>query len=167
MASLWGIPSEAKIRKAQAADASDAWDIRNAAILNGCAGHYPADLLKTWTDGEMTERSVQLVAENFHVATLDEIVVATGVIDLSTGQLDAIFVRPDKMGLGRGKRMTAYLEDLAIREGLTELRLDSTLNAAPFYRICGFEGDAIGQYQSPRGIMLDCIPMTKRLPPSR
>ncbi|MGA2069083.1 MAG: hypothetical protein ABSG86_29280, partial [Thermoguttaceae bacterium] len=37
------------------------------------------------------------------------------------------------------------------------------LNAAEFYRSCGFVGEAIGLYQSPRGITLDCIPMTKVL----
>ena len=59
----------------------------------------------------------------------------------------------------------AYIESLAIQHGLRKLTLDSTLNAAAFYRSCGFVGDSIGVYNSPRGIALDCIPMEKELSP--
>ena len=113
----------------------------------------------------MTDQFVQCVAQQFHVATVDGIVVGTGFIALTDRRLDAIFVRPDMMGRGIGKRIVAFLVDLGRSAGLTVLRLDSTLNAAPFYRRCGFVGDAIGVYRSPRGISLDCIPMTKWIAP--
>jgi GNAT superfamily N-acetyltransferase len=161
-------PMALKIRKASAADAAAAWQIRNAAILSQCKGHYPPESLAIWTDGEITEHFIQFVVEQFYVATVDDAVVATGMIDGKTGRLDAIFVRPEMMGRGIGKQMVSFLEDIGRAAGLTELALDSTLNAAEFYRRCGFVGEAIGQYQSPRGITLDCIPMTKvlRPPPS-
>ena len=105
--------------------------------------------------------------QHFYIATVGDAVVGTGMIDRSTGRLDAIMVRPDMTRHGIGKQMMSFLEDIARTAGLTELMLDSTLNAAEFYRSCGFVGDAIGKYQSPRGITLDCVPMTKvlRSPP--
>jgi GNAT superfamily N-acetyltransferase len=151
------------IRKATAEDATAAWAVRNAAIRHGCKGFYPDDLLEQWTAGEMTGQFIEFVDRHFYVATADGIVVGTGFINLSDGQLDAIFVRPDMMGRGIGKRIVAYCEDLGRRAGLTRLKLDSTLNAAPFYRRCGFVGDVIGVYRSPRGISLDCIPMSKSI----
>ena len=153
------------LRKATADDAVAAWEIRNAAIRHACKGFYADDLLAQWTAGEMTDQFVQCVSQQFHVATVDGIVVGTGFIDLSDGRLDAIFVRPEMMGRGIGKRIVAFLVDLGRSAGLTELRLDSRLNGAPFYRRCGFVGDAIGVYRSPRGISLDCIPMTKWIAP--
>ena len=151
------------IRRAHADDATAAWEIRNAAILSVCKGFYPDELLATWTDGEITERFVQFVVEQLYVASLNDLVVGTGVIDLDTGQLDAIFVRPDMMGHGIGKQIVLFLEDVGRAAGLTKLTLDSTLNAAPFYRRCGFVGEAVGVYESPRGIALNCFPMTKLL----
>jgi GNAT superfamily N-acetyltransferase len=161
-------PLKAQIRKACADDAAAAWEIRNAAILHHCPGHYPAELLAVWTDGEVTAGFVQFVESQFYVATVDDAVVGTGMIDCSTGRLDAIFVRPNMMGRSIGRQMMAFLEEIGRAAGLTTLTLDATLNAAPFYRNCGFIGDVIGQYKSPRGITLACVPMTKSLqtPPS-
>jgi GNAT superfamily N-acetyltransferase len=156
-------PLEAQIRKARAEDAATAWAIRNAAILSQCPGHYPAELLAIWTDGAIDEGFVQFVEEQFYVATVNEEVVGTGMIDCTTGRLDAIFVRPDLMRQGIGRQMVSFLEALGRAVGLTQLTLDSTLNAAEFYRRSGFVGEAIGAYHSPRGITLDCIPMTKSL----
>jgi GNAT superfamily N-acetyltransferase len=149
------------IRKASADDAAISWEIRRAAILDQCTGHYQAELLAIWTDGEMDDGFVQFVSEQLHVATIDSVVVATGMIDSQSGRVDAIFVRPDMMRRGIGKQMMTFLEQIGRAAGLTQLTLNSTLNAAAFYRKCGFVGDIIGTYQSPRGIILDCLPMTK------
>ncbi len=144
-------PLETRIRKACADDAAAAWEIRNAAILSQCKGHYPPESLAIWTKGEITEQFIQFVVEQFYVATVNDAVVGTGMIDCNTGRLDAIMVRPDMMGRGIGKQMVSFLEEIGHAAGLTKLTLDSTLNAAEFYRSCGFVGEAIGIYQSPRG----------------
>jgi GNAT superfamily N-acetyltransferase len=152
-----------KIRKACADDAAAAWEIRKAAILSQCQGHDAPELLAIWTDGAITGEFVQFVVEHLYVATEGEAVVGTGMIDRDTGRLDAIMVRPNMMRQGIGRQMLTFLEDIARAAGLTELTLDSTLNAAEFYRSCGFVGEAKGTYRSPRGITLDCIPMVKSL----
>lgn len=154
------------IRKATADDALAAWEIRNEAIRHACRGYYADDLLEQWTAGEMTAQFVEAVAREFYVATADGVVVGFGSINLEDGVVGAVFVRPEMMGRGIGKRIVAFCEDLGRRAGLTRLKLDSTLNAAGFYRCCGFVGDAIGVYRSPRGITLDCFPMTKWIGPT-
>jgi GNAT superfamily N-acetyltransferase len=152
------------IRKANENDAQAAWEIRIAAINSQCTGHYPPESLEVWTGGEMTEQFVKTVAERFYVATLHDHVVGAGMIDLESGKIDAMCVHPGKMRTGVGRQILHYLEELALEAGLAELSLDSTLNAAPFYRACGFVGGAAATYESPRGISLDCIPMTKNHP---
>lgn len=57
--------------------------------------------------------------------------------------------------------MMQHLETLARSAGLAEIRLDASLNAAPFYRSLGFSGDEVSLYHSPRGFSLACIPMVK------
>jgi GNAT superfamily N-acetyltransferase len=154
---------ETRIRKARADDAAAAWEIRNAAILSQCKTHYPAPLLAIWTDGAITDGFIQFVVDQFYVATVNDVVVGTGTVDFNTGRLDAVFVRPDMMRQGIGKQMVSFLEGVGRAAGLKTLTLDSTLNAAEFYRSCGFVGATVGIFESPRGISLDCIPMTKKL----
>jgi GNAT superfamily N-acetyltransferase len=97
------------------------------------------------------------------VATIDGLVVGTGMVHLESGKVDAIFVHPSHMGIGVGKKLISPLESLAHSRGLTQLHLESTLNAAPFSRSCGCIGDRVAQYKSSRGLSLDCIPMIKSL----
>ena len=151
------------IRKARKDDAQEVWDVRNAAILGLCTGYYSQDDLALWTQGELTRKFTEAVEDSFYVAVIDDRVVGTGMIDLESGKLDAIFVHPSFMREGIGRQMLLFLERLARDASLTRLFLDSTLNAAAFYRTCGFVGDAVAKYQSPRGITLACIPMTKTL----
>ncbi len=149
------------IRKADRGDAQRIWDIRVAAIRAQCRGFYSEEILEAWTKGDMADQFVAWVESSFYVATDGDAIVGTGAIDIESGQIDAVFVRPEYMGNGVARRMMAHLEGLALSTELKAVSLDSTLNAAPFYRKCGFIGDAIGVYESPRGFTLDCIPMTK------
>jgi N-acetylglutamate synthase-like GNAT family acetyltransferase len=151
------------IRKARREDAKVAWDIRRAAILNQCINHYPIDDLKMWTSGNPSQQYMDAVAEHFYVATHENQIVGTGMVNLATGKIDAVFVRPSHMKIGVGRKIMEHLESLARDKGLKELYLESTLNAAPFYRVCGFEGEKLGKYESPAGVVLDSVPMVKVL----
>jgi GNAT superfamily N-acetyltransferase len=151
------------IRKAHSGDAQRVFDIRNQAINHQCAGHYPAADLAVWTSGELSDYFIEVVANTGHVAVVDNQVTASGLLDLETGQVDAVFVDPAYMGRGIGRQMMDYLEERALQAELPHLILDSTLNAADFYRRCGFVGERIAQYQSPRGLTLACVPMIKHL----
>lgn len=151
------------IRKAVRHDAEAVLQVRRAAIRHQCAGHYPKDVLDKWTDGELTDQFAEAVEGHGHVATVDGRVVATGMLDLESGKIDALFVSPTHMRRGVGKAMLRHLECLASASGLARVSLDSTLNAAPFYRAHGFSGDSVATYASPRGISLACVPMVKVL----
>ena len=156
-------PALLVIRKAVRADADAAWEIRRAAVMSECAGAYSLNQLEEWTGGATSRAFADAVEERLLVATVGDHVAGTGMIDLTTGKIDAIFVHPAYMKRGIGAAMMRHLESLARSEGLRELKLDSTLNAAPFYRALGFRGDEIAPFQSPRGLIMDCVPMTKRL----
>ena len=154
---------EIVIRIAERDDVVAAWAIRNSSILAQCPGFYPDDLLTIWTAARPAEHVANVVIGKWYVATVGDEVVGTGKLDEQSGHIDAIFVRPDMMSRRIGARMMEHLEQLAVQAGLTELTLDATLNAAPFYRKCGFVGEKQSIYESPRGISLACVPMTKHL----
>lgn len=89
--------------------------------------------------------------------------VATGFIDLQSGELGALFVLPAYIGQGIGRSMLLHLERLALEAGISDIHLDATPNAAPFYRCCGYLGTSQAIYLSPTGLELPCVPMRKRL----
>ena len=151
------------LRKATANDAETSFAIRREAILSQCRGHYPQATLDTWTAGSMSETFARRVADAFYVATIDGMVVGTGMIDLASGKIDAVFVLPDHMGQGIGRALVNHLERMAADAGLDAIHLESTLNAAPFYRALGFEGEAVSTYHSTLGVSLACVPMVKSL----
>lgn len=151
------------IRKALAADISAICQLRKRAILAQCSDFYSSEQLAIWTEGEVSEAIKQDIINAFYVAELNQQVVGCGMLTVDTTMIDAIFVDPDYFGQGIATQMLAFLEQQAKQQGLSQLMLESTLNATAFYRSCGFVGDKIATYQSPRGISLDCIPMQKSL----
>ena len=151
------------IRKAARSDAKDIFDIRSRAILDQCPAYYSEEQLSLWTQGEMSETFIADVEATFYVSEVDDRVIGSGKINTQTGMVDAIFVDPGFFGKGAAKMMLQFLEGLANQHNLPLMTLESTLNAAAFYRSCGFIGDELSTYHSPRGISLDCIPMEKRL----
>jgi GNAT superfamily N-acetyltransferase len=152
-----------QIRKAIIEDAAVSFAIRREAIRARCRDDYPASDLAVWTSGDMSETFARRVAEQFHVAVMDGHIVGTGMIDLATGRVDAVFVLPEFMRQGIGRAIMNYLEGLAVSAGLSVIQLDATLNAASFYRSLGFEGDDRSVYRSSLGVSLVCVPMVKGL----
>lgn len=157
------IVNEMAIRKATAADAQSVFDIRIAAINSQCIGHYDIRDLEQWTAGTMSPLFVKMVEDKCHIATVGATPVGTGMIDLVSGQIDAVFVQPSFMDRGIGRQIMFYLERLAIDAGMVQLKLEATLNAASFYKAVGFQGNTVSKYCSSGGLALDCIPMTKDL----
>ncbi|OOE51921.1 GNAT family N-acetyltransferase [Salinivibrio kushneri] len=151
------------IRKANSNDAQAIFDLRNRAILAKCSAHYTEEQLSLWTQGSVSERFVADVVDTFYVSEIDGQVIGSGKLNTQTGLVDAIFVEPDYSGRGAAKKMLQFLEHLAKEQGLRLLTLESTLNAAPFYRACGFVGDEVSTYHSQKGIRLDCVSMEKLL----
>ena len=152
-----------KIRHALRCDAQAAFDIRHQAIRRQCNAVYSAAQITDWTDVPLTDKYRTWVENDYHVAIIDGVPVATGLINFQTGELEALFVLPAFMGQGVGKKMLVYLEELAREAGLTEVRLEATLNAEGFYQRCGFTGSAQAVYESPSGLKLACVPMHKQL----
>ncbi|OOF08596.1 GNAT family N-acetyltransferase, partial [Salinivibrio sp. PR919] len=134
------------IRKASQSDAQAIFDLRNRAILAKCSAHYTEEQLSLWTQGSVSERFIADVVDTFYVSEIDGQVIGSGKLNTQTGVVDAIFVEPDYSGRGAAKKMLQFLEHLAKEQGLRLLTLESTLNAAPFYRACGFVGDEISTY---------------------
>lgn len=152
-----------QIKPARWDDAEAAFEIRREAILDQCHTAYTAEQLALWTNVPLTERYRAWVARDYNIAWWDGVAVATGFINIDTGELGAIFVRPAFMRRGIGRRVVDHLEGVALRVGRADVNLEATLNAVEFYRSCSFSACAQSVYHSPSGLQLACVPMVKAL----
>ncbi|MFM0236072.1 hypothetical protein PQR26_38760 [Paraburkholderia sediminicola] len=59
--------------------------------------------------------------------------------------------------------MLQSLEALARDHGLVSMRLDATLNAAPFYRYCGWSGESISTYRTSGRLLPPAVGKNARL----
>jgi len=152
-----------EIKRATPTDANAAFDIRRAAIRSQCIGAYTAEQMALWTLGKAEDGYSALMDKPFYLGWLNGEPVATGMLDLANNEVGALFVLPAFTGRGYGKAMLDHLEQVARELAIEEVVLDATLNAASFYRACGYVGDEQAIYHSPSGLQLACIPMKKHL----
>jgi len=152
------------VDKAQACDGALAWDIRSKAILLGCKNTYPVEQLKIWVGGTMPKKFAQAMEDNGYVAKISGKMVAMVMLNIQTARVDGLFVYPEYMGRGIARVLMGLVEKVASKENLARLHLESTLNAASFYRACGFVGDIVTAYPTKnKRLHIDCIPMEKLL----
>ena len=152
-----------EIKRATPTDANAAFDIRRAAIRSQCIGAYTAEQMALWTRGKAEDGYSALMDKPFYLGWLNGEPVATGMLDLANNEVGALFVLPAFTGRGYGKAMLDHLEQVARELAIEEVVLDATLNAASFYRACGYVGDEQAIYHSPSGLRLACIPMKKQM----
>ncbi|WP_242176550.1 MULTISPECIES: GNAT family N-acetyltransferase [unclassified Pseudomonas] len=151
------------ITRATHADANAAFDIRRDAIRSQCIGAYTAEQMALWTRGAAEDGYSALMDKPFYLGWVNGEPVVTGMLDPDNNEVGALFVLPAFTGRGYGKAMLDHLENIARELAIETVVLDSTLNAASFYRACGYVGDQQAVYHSPSGLELACIPMIKQL----
>ncbi len=152
-----------EIKRATPEDAPVAFDIRREAIRSQCVGAYTAEQMMLWTRGKAEDGYSALMDKPFYLGWVNGEPVATGMLDLDNNEVGALFVLPAFTGRGYGKAMLDHLESVARELAIDAVVLDATLNAASFYRACGYVGDEPAVYHSPSGLKLACVPMTKRI----
>jgi GNAT superfamily N-acetyltransferase len=152
-----------EIKRATPEDAHAAFDIRREAIRSQCIGAYTVEQMMLWTRGKAEDGYSALMDKPFYLGWVNGEPVATGMLDLDNNEVGALFVLPEFTGRGYGKAMLDHLEKVARELAIEAVVLDATLNAASFYRACGYVGDEQAVYHSPSGLELACIAMTKRI----
>ena len=154
------------IRAAVAADAAALLALQMDAI--GAIGetHYTAAQRQAWF-GERTPQHYlgPIATRLMRVAQADaeSPLLGFGQLDLSTGFVEAIYVRTAVQRSGIGSQLLQALERSASGAGAQVLWLDASLNAVPFYERQGFE--ALSEHEHPVSLQvtIPCVRMRKRL----
>lgn len=116
------------------------------------------------TDG--TDRYVNAIEESsteLVVAESDDRVVGFGELDVETGEIEALFVDPQRDGEGIGSSILSHFEQRLRSYGFEVARLRAVLNATGFYKKHGYDAIERVTTQTTNDIDVDFVWMEKLL----
>jgi GNAT superfamily N-acetyltransferase len=150
------------IRAAVPSDVEEIAAVHASAIRDVCGQVYQPTQIQAWISGKTRQGYLRAVAERqVFVALEDERVLGFSELDPKTGEVFAVYVRPDFLRQGVGGALLETLETCARSHGLGRLHLQSTLNAVPFYQAHGFVLDAMTSFSLGPEASLSCASMHK------
>ena len=141
------------VRPASREDRAALPAVHTAAVEAFGPDGYDAEQVEKWAGAD--ERSpadytVDATGEHFTVAVRGGDVAGFGHLVSDVGEVHAVYVHPDHADRGVGSALLAELEGYARGRGVTELGLQSSLNAVAFYERAGYE--RAGEDESPGGL---------------
>ena len=152
------------IRRVRQEDGKGIWLVHTQAIREICKRHYTSEEIEAWAGRLRPDSYLEVIkSREFFVAEAQGRIVGFGQLCLSTGEVEAIYIRPTSVRQGVGTQLLHFLEARAQESGLTVLHLDASLNAVPFYTQAGFEPQQEARHQLKPGVEIACIVMTKLL----
>ena len=130
------------VRAASEADASAACEVlrRSTRELCGADHHNDEQILSAWLKNKTAENVGAWVRSesNFCVVAVEGAEVRGFALLHRQGEIQFCYVVPEVIRCGGGKLMLRALEQQAVRWGLNNLFLTSTLTAKPFYEHHGY-----------------------------
>lgn len=122
----------------RAGEAAEAAALTELALRSKGHWEYDAEFLAACRE-ELTIRPADVAARRTAVAEEDGRILGFTTLDGEPpkGALGMMFVEPDTIGRGVGRRLFLHTRDEARRLGFTRLTIDADPNAEPFYRAMG------------------------------
>jgi putative acetyltransferase len=142
-------------------------EIHNRSIRGLAAQHYPPDVIGTWVV-PVTEENVRSFLKNpeWEIRLIAELygdAVGLGVLVLRTSELRACYVVPEAARKGVGSALVRKIERIAWANNLTQLDLDASSNAEPFYTALGYEVIENNEHVLRSGQRISSVKMRKHL----
>lgn len=153
------------IRPARPEDAGALLTVHVASIRRVCGPHYTPAQIEAWAGPKRADRYVEdMRSGTLLVAEVDGAIVGFGDCG-SKGSIRALYLHPDHVGRGLGRRLLDALEADARARGITEMGLYSSTNAITFYERAGYVRRGAERFDLAGGAQLEAERMTKTLEP--
>ena len=155
---------EITIRKATHQDREALCEIHVSSIRELGKSHYSEADVDAWSKGRTPACYEGHISErHVIVAQKRSIRVGFGTMDLTTGEIIQLYVRPEYARKRIGTLMLDELLCVARAAGLREVNCISSLNARDFYVDAGFQPGQKCKHRLRDGGEVDCVPMNKLL----
>jgi GNAT superfamily N-acetyltransferase len=125
------------IRPATSADAASVADVYHASF------HATYDFPLAHTDDEVRGWIGDVIGSGGTWVALDPLGAIVGMMAIEPGVLDQLYVRPDRLGEGIGRRLLDVARDRS-PDGLTLYTFQVNTRARRFYERNGFVADWVG-----------------------
>lgn len=138
-------------------------ELHDRAVMKLCQDDYTTEELMGWVNKSTLEKYLwRLETQRIFIAELDGKMLGFVRWYPKTDELCSICVDPEfaRQGIATTLMKFAYID--AREHGVTELWLDASLTAVPFYQALGWDTGALST-DGP----LDCVRMVKHLHPNR
>ncbi len=153
-----------KIRRAQPEDCYSIADVHAAAVEGINTTLYTPEEIQAWAVPRTPASYAEAIrSKEFVVAEDGGAIVGFGVLNQETAEVEAVYVIPGAGRRGIGREILQQLEEKASTLGLKALRLNASLNAAPFYEKAGYVAQERSKYRLLTGVEIACIPMLKSM----
>ena len=125
------------IRAASEADVPVIAELCQRAVRETNANDYPPDIIERIVAHFAAAEVLRRMGDRKLFVAFDGDLIV-GTVSLGPDKVHSVFVRADAQRRGVGKRMMAFIEDLARADGRRALALSSSLTAVPFYASLGY-----------------------------
>ena len=152
------------IRDAVLEDPEQILEVHTRSIREVCSADYTPEQISAWLDVlNVLDHEAAIETGNLWVAEFNGKIVGFSQFKAPKGWIKAVFVGPDFLGRGIGRKLVEPLERKARNLGLKSLRLNSTITAKPFYENAGYVAGPLTIHKLGNGGELPCYPMRKNL----
>jgi len=129
-----------QIRLATVSDIDEIAQLYRETILTVNANDYTKEQIKAWASTYSNQAGwVRRMEEQyFYVSVLDKKIVGFASID-KFGYFDLLYVHKDYQGQGIATKLAAKIEEVARQNEMTEITVQSSLTAKPFFEQAGFK----------------------------
>jgi GNAT superfamily N-acetyltransferase len=157
------------VRPVTAADVDPLAALQEASILRLGTATYGAAKVKAWARLGHEFKHVLLEEGRYFVAERDAERVGVGgwspdSLEADVAWIRYLFVHPDHVRCGIGRRLVAVAEQAAAAAGRRHLEVWSSLNAVPFYAALGYRRVGAARWPVAAEIELDYVLMARRAP---
>ncbi len=155
---------EITIRKATHQDREALREIHVSSIRELGKSHYSEAEVNTWSTGRTTARYEEHISErHVIVAQNRSMPVGFGTLDIMTGEILQLYVRPEYARKCIGTLILVELLCVTRASSRREVHCISSLNAMDFYIDAGFQPGQKCNHRFRNGGEVDCVPMKKLL----
>jgi putative acetyltransferase len=155
---------EVTVQRATLEDCEAVCGIHVSSIRELGTSHYSQAEVDAWAKGRTPARYERLISEK-HVVVAEHrsTPVGFGTLDVPTGEILQLYVRPDYARQGVGTVILDELVQVVRASGGRVVHCIASLNAREFYVSAGFEPGPVQKHRFRSGVEVDSVPMKRRL----
>ena len=150
-------------------DSNRIYQIHTSAIKQLCSTHYGEKEISLWAGKQREETYIPFLEKgDIIVAKKNGNVVGfihhmESTEDVNGLRVKGLFIDPSFARSGMGRLLMQEVEAIALKKGITIMRVSASLNSLPFYQKMGFTAVEQKLHQITCECAVECVSMVKHL----